>query len=295
MKHSFKITLFGSWILLFGVTSVWQFAFAQSTPQIEYQGREKKPPRSNPTRSTLLPFFDQENNPVKVGVPRNREVDITPPVPQLNEFDRKVLATCGAFGSSVGTIRLRRLFAESPDVVQSIRTAVGGEIFPGRRTDQQFLDDLLTIWSSRKGFEHIFCGEIRSSRQIGGLHFVGRYLQLQQEGIAGRLPNNLQSEEVVDREIYTMGVEVRQGNRVIARDPKKGYSYVSNAQELLMDATLAFKNSRSNTNSNSVCLLTVRDSAAKAPFKAVFVRTQRGIVTFYPDATPSNREASCDR
>jgi hypothetical protein len=295
MKQFLKVGLVGSWILLLGVTTVWQSATAQTSPPIEYQARKKKPKPVKANSSQLLPFFDQENNPVRVGIPRNRRVDITPPAPQLNEFDRRVLATCGEFGSSVGTVALRRLFAESPEVVQSIKTAVSGEIFPGRRSDQQFQDDLLSIWSSRKGFEHIFCGEIRGAQQIGGLHFVGRYLQLQQQGIAGRLPNNSQSEEVVDGEIYTLGVEVRRGNRVIARDSKKGYSYVSNAQELLTDATLAFKNARSTREGKSVCLFTVRDADVKVPFKAVFVRTQRGIVTFYPDATPSNREASCDR
>ncbi|MCU0549239.1 MAG: EndoU domain-containing protein [Leptolyngbya sp. Prado105] len=297
MKQFFKVGLVGSWMLLLGVTIAWQSVLAQPT-QIEYQTRKKqpRPVRSNSTRSQLLPFFDLDNNPVRVGVPRNRQVDITPPAPQLNEFDRKVLATCGEFGSSVGTVSLRRLFAESPEVVQSIKTAVGGEIFPGRRSDQQFQDDLLAIWANRKGFEHIFCGEIRGAQKIGGLHYAGRYWQLQQAGIAGRLPNNSRSEEVVEGEIYTLGVEVRQGNRVI-RDAKKGYSYVSDAQELLTDATVAFKHLRSNSTSDSksVCLFTVRDASVKVPFKAVFVKTQRGIVTFYPDATPSNREASCDR
>jgi hypothetical protein len=296
MKQFLKVGLVGAGILLLGVTSVYSSALAQSNTQIEYQAKKKKPrpTRVAPARSTLLPFFDQENNPVQVGIPRDRLVDITPPAPQLNEFDRKVLATCGEFGSTVGTVSLRRLFAESPDVVQKIKTAVGGEIFPGRRSDQQFQDDLLTIWSSRKGFEHIFCGELRGAQQIGGLHYVGRYLQLQQAGIAGRLPNNAQAEEVIDGEIYTLGVELRRGNQVISRDAKKGYSYVSNAQEILTDATIAFKTLRS-TNSKSVCLFTVRDPEVRVPFKAVFVKAARGIVTFYPDATPSQREAACNR
>ncbi len=297
MKQFLKVGLVGSGLLLLGVTTVYSSALAQSSPRIEYQARQKKPKptRAISARSALLPFFDQENNPAQVGIPRDRLVDITPPAPQLNEFDRKVLATCGEFGSPVGTVRLRRLFAESPDVVQRIKTAVGGEIFPGRRSDQQFQDDLLTIWSNRKGFEHIFCGELRGSQQIGGLHYVGRYWQLQQAGIAGRLPNNAQAEEVVEGKIYTLGVEVRRGNQVISRDAKKGYSYVSNAEELLTDATIAFKTSRSTSSSKSVCLFTVRDPEARIPFKAVFVKAARGIVTFYPDATPSQREAACDR
>ena len=246
-----------------------------------------------PAKSGLLPFFDQDNNPVTVSVPRSRKVDITPVPPQLNAFDRKVLNTCGTFGSKVGTISIRRLLAESPQVVQQIKQAVGGELFSGRRSENQFRDDLVTIWSNRGAFEHIFCGQIRGSNQIGGLHFVGRYLQLQNQGIAGRLPNNSKAEEVIDGEIYTLGVEVRQGDRVVTKDSKKGYSYVSNAQEILIDATRAFKSFRNTSNVNRACLYTVRDSSAP-PFKAVFVNTNRAIVTFYPDATPKPNEASCE-
>lgn len=275
-------------LVLFGISTA-PDVLAQP-PQTVSQNRIQKRP-TNP-RSNLLPFFDQENNPVPVGFPRDRKVDITPNPPALNAFDQKVLNTCGSFGSRVSTVNLRRLFAESPEVIQSIKTAVGGEIFPGRRSDQQFRDDLVRIWSDRGGFEHIFCGEIDGSRKIGGLHFAGRYWQLQQAGIGGRLPNNSRAEEVSEGEIYTLGVEIRQGNRTI-RDAKKGYSYVSNAQELLVDATRAFKQFKAS--GQKACLLTVSDPNATKPFKAVFVKTQSAIVTFYPDATPNPNNPSCNR
>ncbi|MCY7273129.1 MAG: EndoU domain-containing protein [Phormidesmis sp. CAN_BIN44] len=281
----------GMALLLIGVSlpSI-QSVTAKSLRSQIVQSSKKRPTKP---ASRLLPFFDQDNNPVTVGVPRNQKVDITPVPPQLNAFDQKVLDTCGTFGSKVSTISIRRLLSESPQVVQQIKQTVGGEIFSGRRSENQFRDDLVTIWSDRSGFEHIFCGQMRGSNQIGGLHFVGRYLQLQNQGIAGRLPNNSKSEEVIDGEIYTLGVEVRQGDRIVTRDSKKGYSYVSNAQELLVDATRAFKSFRNTANANRACLYTVRDASAP-PFKAVFVKTNRAIVTFYPDATPKPNEASCE-
>jgi len=279
-------------LLLIGISlPIIQSVTAKSLRSQTVQSPKKR--SIKPAKSGLLPFFDQDNNPVTVSVPRSRKVDITPVPPQLNAFDRKVLNTCGTFGSKVGTISIRRLLAESPQVVQQIKQAVGGELFSGRRSENQFRDDLITIWSNRGAFEHIFCGQIRGSNQIGGLHFVGRYLQLQNQGIAGRLPNNSKAEEVIDGEIYTLGVEVRQGNRVVTKDSKKGYSYVSNAQEILIDATRAFKSFRNTSNANRACLYTVRDSSAP-PFKAVFVKTNRAIVTFYPDATPKPNEASCE-
>lgn len=265
-------------------------SLSQITQVLQTKQRDSSNPRSG--NSKLLPFFDQVNNPVLVGIPRNQPVDITPAPPALNAFDQKVLSTCGTFGSKVNTVSLRRLISESPDVLKRVKQAVGGELFAGRSSDQQFRDDLLSVWSGRSGFEHIFCGQIRGSQKIGGLHFYGRYLQLQTEGIGGRLPNNSRSEEVVEGEIYTLGVQIKQGDRIITKDSKKGYSYVSNAEEILVDATRAFKSFRNNSRGNQTCLYTVRDNSAP-PFKAVFVKTSRAIVTFYPDATPKPGEVSC--
>ncbi|PSB18446.1 endonuclease [Phormidesmis priestleyi ULC007] len=268
-----------------------QSVSAQSLQPQTVDSAKKRPAKS--TKSGLLPFFDQADNLVTVRFPRNQKVDITPVPPSLNAFDQKVLNTCGTFGSKVSTISIRRLLSESPQVVQQIKQTVGGELFSGRRSDNQFRDDLVTIWSDRRAFEHIFCGQMRGATQIGGLHFVGRYLQLQNQGIAGRLPNNSKAEEVIAGEVYTLGVEIRQGDRVITRDSKKGYSYVSNAQEILVDATRAFKAFRTTASANQACLYTVRDASSAPPFQAVFVKTNRAIVTFYPDATPKPNEASC--
>lgn len=286
MSRSLTMSVIGLLVVFGGMVPLLPTTAQTLTAEISRRS-QKRPP----SRTTLQPFFDQVNNPISVGVPRNRAVDITPPPPQLNDFDRSVLETCGTFGSSVSTAQLRRLFSESPEVINRIKSAVGGEILPGRKTEQQFRDDLLRIWSERDGFEHIFCGEI-NGQKIGGLHFVGRYLQLQNQGIAGRLPNNTRQEEVQEGEIYTLGVEVRQGDRRI-RDSKKGYSYVSNAEDLLTEATQAFK--QFSKKNQQACLHTVRDPDADQPFQAVFVKTSRAIVTYYPDATPNPKDPSCDR
>lgn len=244
--------------------------------------------QSQPT-TKFLPFFDNINNPVPVGFPRGQKLDITPPPPLLNSFDKAVLNICGPIGTRVNRNQFKQLLSSYPDVLQQLQTVSGGEIRPGRRNQTDFLEDLTDVWFKNRGFEHIFCGELKSDNKIGGLHFYGRYLQLQNQGIGGRLPNNHRREEVVPGVIYTMGVVINQGNRTF-RDVIKGYSYLSNAQELLVDATQIFK---LQGNSEGACIFNVRDQDTGTIFPKVFVRRQRAIVTFYPDATPQG--ANCKR
>lgn len=245
------------------------------------------PAFSQPTSrsTTFLPFFDQIDNPVAINRPQRQTADISPPPPALTLFDQSVLRTCGPIGQRVTQNQIRQLLAFFPDVVQKAKQAVRGELFPGRRRDHEFLDDLVNIWSKQRGFEHIFCGELNSTTDIGGLHFYGRYWELQQQGIGGRLPNNSNREEVVPGLIYTLGVVIRQGNQTYT-DTIKGYAYVSSALELFLDATQAFK---LQNRRDGACLQRVYDADTNQSFQAVFVSRQRAIVTFYPDATPSGQ------
>ncbi len=235
----------------------------------------------------LLPFFDNVDNPVPVGFPAGQKLDITPSPPLLNSFDQAVLQICGPIGTKVSSNKFKQLLSFYPDVLQKLQQASGGELRPGRRNKAQFLEDLTNIWFKRRGFEHIFCGEIYNANDIGGLHFHGRYLQLQNEGIGGRLANNQRREEVVPGVIYTMGVVLKQENRTVT-DVIKGYGYLSNAEEMLIDTTRIFK---LQENTEGACISNVRDRETGKLFTTVFVRKQKAIVTFYPDATPQG--ANC--
>jgi len=238
---------------------------------------------AQPQQNTkLLPFFDNVDNPIPVGFPAGQQLDITPPPPQLNSFDQAVLKICGPIGTRVSTNSFKQLLSSYPDVLQKVQQASGGELLPGRRNKAQFLEDLTNIWFQRRGFEHIFCGEIYNANDIGGLHFYGRYLQLQNQGIGGRLPYNQGREEVVPGVIYTIGVVIKQKNRTV-RDVIKGYGYLSNAEEILLDTTKIFK---LQGNNEGACIYNVRDRETGKSFPTVFVREEKAIVTYYPDATP---------
>ncbi len=244
----------------------------------------------------LLPFFDNEDNPVPVDLPRGAQKDITPKPPNLEPFDNKVLELCGAgFNAPVSADRFSRLMTYYPDVVRKLKQATGGELKPNRRSDPEFIQDLTFIWFNQQGFKHIFCGE-KDGNSIGGLHFVGRYWQLQQAHLAGRWVGQNTKQEVIDDAIYTFGALVMQDDRVIARSPVKGYPYNLNAQETLIDATKAFKLFQISNRATKACLYTVSEPPI-APYQAIFVKKLGAIRTFYPDATPedSKTDGPCER
>jgi hypothetical protein len=238
--------------------------------------------------SGSVPFFDNINNPVS-GLAYGSPADVTPPAPALNSFDTAVVNLCGTPGTVVSRSGFQTMMQNNPTVLANIQTYVGGFLKPGRTSNTDFLNDLTDLWFNVAGFDHVFCGEPVQGGAIGGLHFVGRYVELQSKGLAGRLDNNTFREEVVPNTVYTMGVVMRVGTGT-AQSTIKGYPYSLSAEEILSKASLGYKNNPNTTTTNQACLLSVTDEGRT--FKAVFVRRQGGIRTFYPDATPDST-ANC--
>jgi hypothetical protein len=234
-------------------------------------------------RKHLPPFFDLVDTPELHQVPHGRPVDITPPPPELNIFDRDLLQVCGMLGDRVHAEDFKALIKAYPEILRRIKAAVGGEIFSGRNTEVEFLEDLTKIWFKRRGFEHIFCGSIHG-HNIKGMHYVGRYLQLQELGLAGKLPHNWRDEEVIPGVVYTLGVLLKHGGETLI-DRRTGYALITDAIELLIAATQAFK---TESHGKTVCTFSVLDREVNQSYPAVFVKEDNAIVTFYPDVTPQN-------
>jgi hypothetical protein len=234
----------------------------------------------------LIPFFDNENNPVPVDFPEGQQLDLSPPPPKLNPFDNAVLKVCGPIGTRVSPQKFNRLLSYYPDVVRKLQQVTNGELRSGRKGKAQFLEDLTEIWFKRRGFEHIFCGEIYNANDIGGLHFYGRYLELQEQRIGGRFVSDKTREEVVPNVIYTLGVVIKKGNQTVT-DVIKGYGYLSNAQEMLLDVTKIFK---LQGESDGACIYNTQDKETGTIYPTVFVRKEKAIITYYPDATPSGKK-----
>ena len=260
-----------------------------------------KPPKPKPVKpGELQPFFDSVETGELLSFPRGIEVDAMPKPPTLTAFDQQVLNTCGAFGSGVSVDQVRSLFEKNPDIVAQIKQAVEESMVPPpevpvrRQSKEVFFEDLVEMWTGQRGFEHIFCGQVRGN-QISGLHFAARYYELQRKGIAGRLPFNQRQEEVIAGLVYTVGIQAKVNGRVL-NDRKGGYSYVSSALEILIDGTRAYTQFKINSGqNNSVCLYNAEDIETLQKFKAVFVKNDRGIVTMYPDATPNASDRPCNQ
>ncbi len=212
--------------------------------------------------------------------------DLTPLPPKLNEFDLAVNTLCGEPGTVVTPANFKATLNQFPDVVASIKKKVGGSIRPGRTSDSEFLDDLTNLWFTAHGFDHVFCGE-PSDKNIGGLHYVGRYLDLQNRGLAGLLASSTSKAEIEPGAIYTLGVIMLVGDRQV-QAPIKGYGYTLNAQDILELATQTYKNNPNSDTITKACLLNVTDD--QKTFNTVFVAKNNGIRTFYPDATPDSEK-----
>ena len=270
-------------------------------PKLKSPQPKPKPPKPKPIKpGELQPFFDSVETGELLSFPRGIEVDAMPKPPTVTAFDQQVLNTCGAFGSGVSVDQVRSLFEKNPDIVAQIKKAVEESVVPlpgmpiRRQSKEVFFEDLVSMWTGQRGFEHIFCGQVRGN-EIKGLHFAARYYELQRKGIAGRLPFNQREEEVIAGLVYTVGIQARVNGRVL-NDRKGGYSYVSSALEILIDGTRAYTQFKINSGqNNSVCLYNAEDIETLQKFKAVFVKNDRGIVTMYPKAIPNAGDRPCDR
>jgi hypothetical protein len=250
-------------------------------PFVNQPGTNGQP--SGPS-AECLPFFDDENNVVVVGVGGN--VDITPPAPEIQPFGAAVNAACGAPGKITREAEFKQLLQDHPDVLSDLMAYTGGKVFASRPAHQDtdaYLEDLAEAWYAIDAFDHIFCGEPTSANSIGGLHYHGRYQQLQASGEACRMANFDQN-EVVTGSIYTMGVRMKRADGGWAEFATKGYGLTLSAADLIKVVTRSFSENPTSSTSSTACILDVTDAGTH--FKAVFVRRAGGIRTFYPDATP---------
>ena len=235
------------------------------------------PERPDAVPTTFGPFFDETDTGPK---------DMTPRPPQLDAFDEAVLEVCGPWGSHPRPTAFRAMLdrpALATDV-GAIYDALCRSVDGGARVGlYDFKDRLRDIWFDEKGFAHIFCGE-PSSGNIGGLHFHGRYLELQKLSLAGPMSEQECGKAEIEPPVYTMGVWFRTPQGGVNDACPKGYGLDLNARDLLMQATAAFATVADETG-KKMCLKEVV-TPGDPDYLAVFVIKNGAVRTFYPDASP---------
>jgi hypothetical protein len=243
-------------------------------------------PQSRP--SGLLPFFDDVSDPPD---------DPSPPSPPLDALDRGVLEVCGEWGSRPRARDFRALLdrPEVEDQVRSLYLGLDRRIRGAESTLRRFKDELTAVWFEARGFEHVFCGEPRADG-LSGLHYRGRYLDLQAQGLAGLMTGSECRATEVDPPVYTVGVRYRlPGGGPLRATCPKGYAYDLGARDLLFAATHAYRALR-RQHGAEMCLQEIAVAAGDDYFAVVVVRGD-AIRTFYPDRSPAcdggGRPASC--
>jgi hypothetical protein len=235
----------------------------------------QRPDEPDEHATGFVPFFDTDDRPN----------DPTPRPPSLNAFDRAMLEVCGDWGGRPTRATFRAAL-DQPSLaadVDRIYQALDGGVVGPRRELARFKDELASVWFDEAGFRHVFCGE-PSGGTIGGLHFVGRYLQMQERGWGG-LASRCNSTEIAPP-VYTFGVRYRIPRGGLRTACPKGYALNLDASEILIEATKAFKLMLPRTSGKAMCLHKVAEANGR-PYLAVFVIKNGAVRTFFPDASPS--------
>lgn len=228
--------------------------------------------------ASFRPFFDRDET-----GPR----DASPQPPELGPFDRAILDLCGEWGSRPSRSGFRQVL-DLPEIagdVAAIRDALGSAVRGDPVAPARFADELTALWFAEEGFRHIFCGEPGEER-LGGLHFKGRFLQMQERGWGGLAA--CESAEI-DPPIYTIGVEFLTPSGQRERACPKSYSIALDASDLFIEATTAFRAQQIHRAGERMCLHRIGTPPSRSHY-AVLVSRSGAIRTFYPNASPS-----CDR
>jgi hypothetical protein len=109
-------------------------------------------------------------------------VPLFPHMPELSPVDREVLQMCPARpDASVARGDVERFFRAHIDDPRLQRALSAAGRSGNRDENIAWLADLWVGTGPRNAFTHVFCGDDWQRPSIGGLHWLPRYVQLEQE------------------------------------------------------------------------------------------------------------------
>ncbi len=222
--------------------------------------------------------------------------DPTPQKPVVTQFGTKVLQLCGNWGSRVSPDRFEGEL-KSPTgmtVLTELRARLDAEGLSYSDSKKGMIPLLKKVWFGANGFRHIFCGEPRT-KKLGGLHYRGRYLQMQKKGWGGFDASCHRQQ--ISPPVYTIGLFYQRPDSSKGRSCVKGYSHSLDAEELFIEVTLAYLRIYGKDPENPNIKIKSGKTACRHKvvedeyqYDAVFVAVPAGIITFYPivDGTKPN-------
>lgn len=234
---------------------------------------EASPLDSEPAMVTARPAHDFR--PVFDTVDQGPD-DPTPRPPRLGPVDQAVLDLCGGWGAPVTPEAFRAFLDAHPSLRDSMKVTLGGDE-----------TDLVRAWFDADGFRHIMCGEPDRRRDgewlLGGLHYMGRYLQAQRNGWLGLLEGGCSVVETAPP-IYTAGVQFLTPDGGVGTKCINGYALGLTAPDILLEVTKILRLARDGFGGrDDACRYRILDDGNA--YHAVFVMSNGAIRTFYPDAT----------
>ncbi|OEY87091.1 hypothetical protein BIY23_01225 [Wolbachia pipientis] len=240
----------------------------------------------------VIGFSHYTDNPIVSFEPffkKNDSSGIIPPFPTLTDFDNEILRICGNWGSQPDEKDFRILLDDPQyqTIVQRIYNALDHQVITPNADLELFKDELIHIWFTNSGIEketvgftHIFCGQ-PDKHGLGGMHFVGRYVEAQKNKWAGAIWDNrfICSKTDIKPPVYTLGIQyLDPADGEIKVKCPGGYAYNLHADDILIFASTAFK----ELGKDGMCLYKIENDN----YESLFIRHNGAILTFYPDLTP---------
>ncbi|MFD2207517.1 EndoU domain-containing protein [Kiloniella antarctica] len=177
-------------------------------------------------------FFDTQNEKIN---------DPTPHAPIITKIGHEVLRLCGDWESAVSQVEFLKMLSgkHGDELLNLLQIRMNNDglslnVMRGilyKDNGERLKIDFTKIWFDANGFRHIFCGEPKANK-VAGLHYRGRYLQMQEEGWGGI---DLSCHRMqISQPVYTIGIFYQRPNKSKRRSCVKGYSHSLDAEELFL-------------------------------------------------------------
>jgi len=228
------------------------------------------------------PFFDN-----------NSSTSFTPEyLVQEKAIDDDVLQTCGDWGETVKTEDVKKLLSNYPEVIATTIQLAGDM---GKHLT---IEKMVDIWTAKHAFTHVFCGQprkdTRGKNKLGGLHYAPRFKQGFAKGWISMCKKGKKVESCIKADTheyiasegtYSIPVVFLSKDGDMETKLVSGYNLYMNADEILIEGTLAYLLFSKSLNSGvkDGCFHSVNQSenSGYKKHEAVAAMRPKGLITFY--------------